>query len=35
MQIVVYVVCQILAMGTQYGRVYVWDIDVPDPALAR
>ncbi|ELU03609.1 hypothetical protein CAPTEDRAFT_1436 [Capitella teleta] len=26
---------RILAMGTQYGRVFVWDIDVDDPTLAR
>ena len=29
------VLLQILALGNQYGKTYVWDLEVDDPTLAR
>lgn len=27
--------CRYMALGNQNGKVFLWDIDTPDPALAR
>ena len=32
---VYYILLQTMALGNQVGRIFVWDIDVEDPVLAK